>query len=162
MYIRGFNSLAAIFLFFLLHAMSCTFSNSISFSLLSLVPSLPVLVLVLLSLRVPVLVMPSSHPSHIPVRITKSHVSCYALPLYRVTVLPKSTPAPKVPSTPHHKFLGFHSYSLPICYTSGIESILQEQARLGRIPLPDSDKIKSESQLPGPLCSEYSGRGSIQ
>jgi hypothetical protein len=45
---------------------------------------------------------------------------------------------------------------------SAIESVLQEQARLGRIPLPDSDEMESEYELPEPLCSEHSGRGSIQ
>jgi hypothetical protein len=45
---------------------------------------------------------------------------------------------------------------------SAIESILQERARLGRIPLPNSDEMQSEYKLPEPPCSEHSGRGSIQ
>jgi hypothetical protein len=116
MYIRGFNSPATVFLFFLLHTMSCTFSNTISFSLLSPVPSLPVLVLILPSLRVPVLVTSSSCPSHIAVRIAKSHVSRHALSLCRIAVPPKSSPAPEVPSAPHREFLGFRFHSSPIRY----------------------------------------------
>jgi hypothetical protein len=46
--------------------------------------------------------------------------------------------------------------------TSAIKSVLQEWARLGRMPLPDSDEMESEYELPGPPCSEHSGRGSIQ
>jgi hypothetical protein len=117
MYIRGFNSLAAIFLFFLLYAMSCTFSNTISFSLLSPIPSLPVLILILPSPHIPVLATPNPHPSYIPVPIAKSHVSQHVLPLYCIAILSKSAPTPKFPSTPRHKFLAFHSCSLPTHYT---------------------------------------------
>jgi hypothetical protein len=117
MYIRGFNSPAAVFLFFLLHAMSCTFFNTISFSLSSPVPGLPVLVLVLPSLRIPVLVAPSPRPSYIPVRIAKSRVSRDALPLRRVAVPSKSAPAPKSPSAPRREFPGFRSCSSPARYT---------------------------------------------
>jgi hypothetical protein len=63
MYIRGFNSLATIFLFFLLHAMSYIFFNTISFPLISLVPSLPILILILPSLHVLVLIVPSPCPA---------------------------------------------------------------------------------------------------
>jgi hypothetical protein len=44
---------------------------------------------------------------------------------------------------------------------SVIESILQERARLGRIPLPDSEEVGLEYDLLPPACSEHSGRGSI-
>jgi hypothetical protein len=43
-----------------------------------------------------------------------------------------------------------------------IESVLQEWARLGRIPLPNSDEMELEYELPKLLCSQRSGRGSIQ
>jgi hypothetical protein len=46
--------------------------------------------------------------------------------------------------------------------TSAIESLLEERARVGGIPLPDSDEMESEYELPDPPCSEHSGRGSIQ
>jgi D-mannonate dehydratase len=46
--------------------------------------------------------------------------------------------------------------------TSVIESVLQEQAKRGRIPLPNSDEMESEYELPKLPCSECSGRGSIQ
>jgi hypothetical protein len=46
--------------------------------------------------------------------------------------------------------------------TSAIESVLQEWARLRRMLLPNSDKMESEYELPGPPCSKHSGRGSIQ
>jgi hypothetical protein len=116
MYIRGFNSLAAIFLFFLLHATSCTFSNISSFSLLSPVPGLPMLILILPSLCAPVLITPSPHPSYIPVQMAKSHISCHALPLCYVAILSKSAPAPESPSTPHHEFPGFQLHSSPAHY----------------------------------------------
>jgi arsenate reductase-like glutaredoxin family protein len=45
--------------------------------------------------------------------------------------------------------------------TSVIESILEQRARRGRIPIPDSDELESEYDLPPPPCSERSGRGSI-
>jgi hypothetical protein len=45
--------------------------------------------------------------------------------------------------------------------TSVIDSVLEQQARRGRIPLPDSDEVKSEYDLPPP-CNERSGRGSIR
>jgi hypothetical protein len=43
-----------------------------------------------------------------------------------------------------------------------IESILQERAKLGTIPLPDSDEVESEYDLPQPPHSIHSGRRSIQ
>jgi hypothetical protein len=46
--------------------------------------------------------------------------------------------------------------------TSVIKSVLQERARQGRIPLPNSDEMESEYELPEPPSSERSGRGSIQ
>jgi hypothetical protein len=46
--------------------------------------------------------------------------------------------------------------------TLAIESVLQEWARLGNIPLPDSDEMESEYELPEPPRSEHSGRGCIQ
>jgi aspartokinase len=46
--------------------------------------------------------------------------------------------------------------------TSVIKSILQERAKKGRIPLPNSDEMESEYELPEPPCSKHSGRGSIQ
>jgi hypothetical protein len=45
---------------------------------------------------------------------------------------------------------------------SAIESVLQEWARQGGIPLPDSDEMELEYKLPEPRHSEYSGRSSIQ
>jgi hypothetical protein len=45
--------------------------------------------------------------------------------------------------------------------TSVIDSVLEQWARRGRIPLPDSDEIESEYDLPPPR-SERSGRGSIR
>jgi hypothetical protein len=45
--------------------------------------------------------------------------------------------------------------------TSGIDSILEECAQRGRIPLLNSDDTESEYDLPPPPCSERSGRGSI-
>jgi hypothetical protein len=117
MYIRGFNSLAAIFLFFLLHAISCIFYNTISFSLSSLVPGLPILILILPSLHVHVIIMPSPCPSHIPTQIVKSHISYHTLPLYHVTVLSQSAPTPESPLAPYHKFPRFCLHSLPAPYT---------------------------------------------
>jgi hypothetical protein len=46
--------------------------------------------------------------------------------------------------------------------TSAIESVLQERAWLGRIPLPNSEEVGSEYDLLPPLRSERSGRGSIR
>jgi hypothetical protein len=45
--------------------------------------------------------------------------------------------------------------------TSVIDSVLEQRARRGRIPLPNSDETESEYDLPPPPCSERSGRGSI-
>jgi hypothetical protein len=45
--------------------------------------------------------------------------------------------------------------------TSVIDSVLEQRARRGRIPLPDSDEIESEYDLPPPPRSKRSGRGSI-
>jgi hypothetical protein len=45
---------------------------------------------------------------------------------------------------------------------SVIDSILQERAWLGRIPLPNSKEVESEYDLPQLPHSEHSGRGSIQ
>jgi hypothetical protein len=45
--------------------------------------------------------------------------------------------------------------------TSVIDSVLEQRARRGRIPLLDSDEMESECDLPPPPCSERSGRGSI-
>jgi hypothetical protein len=45
--------------------------------------------------------------------------------------------------------------------TSVIDSVLEQCARRGRIPLPDSDQMELEYDLPPPPCSEWSGRGSI-
>jgi hypothetical protein len=45
--------------------------------------------------------------------------------------------------------------------TSIIDSVLEQRARRGRIPLPNSDETDSEYDLPPPPCSERSGRGSI-
>jgi hypothetical protein len=45
--------------------------------------------------------------------------------------------------------------------TSVIDSVLEQHARWGRIPLPNSDETESEYELPPPPCSEQSGRGSI-
>jgi hypothetical protein len=45
--------------------------------------------------------------------------------------------------------------------TSVIDSVLEQHARRGRIPLPDSDEPDSEYDLPPPPHSEQSGRGSI-
>jgi hypothetical protein len=94
MYIRGFNSPVAIFLFFSLHVMSCTFCNTTLFSLLSLVPGLPVLILILPSPCIPVLIVPSPCPTHIPVQIMKSHISCHTLPLHCIAILSKFAPTP--------------------------------------------------------------------
>jgi hypothetical protein len=44
--------------------------------------------------------------------------------------------------------------------TSVIESVLEQCALWGRVPLPDSDEMESEYNLPPPPCSEWSGRGS--
>jgi hypothetical protein len=46
--------------------------------------------------------------------------------------------------------------------TSAIKIILQQSEKLRRIPLPNSDEVESEYDLPQPPCSVYSGRGSIQ
>jgi hypothetical protein len=116
MYIRGSNSPAAVSLFFLLHTTSCAFPNTISFSLLSPVPSLPVLIVVLPSPRVPVLVASSSRPSHTPVRIAKGRVSRHALYLCRVAILPESAAASEFLSAPRREFPGFHTHSLPVHY----------------------------------------------
>jgi hypothetical protein len=93
-YIRGSNSPAAAFLFFLLYAISCIFPNTISFSLLSPVPGLPVLILVLPSPHVPVLITSSFCLSHTPVRIMKSRISRHTLYLCHIAVPPKSAAAP--------------------------------------------------------------------
>jgi hypothetical protein len=45
--------------------------------------------------------------------------------------------------------------------TSVIDSILEQCARWGRVPLPNDDETESEYDLPPPPCSERSGRGSI-
>jgi hypothetical protein len=45
--------------------------------------------------------------------------------------------------------------------TTVIDSILQQWAQWGRIPLPDSDEAESEYDLPPTPRSERSGRGSI-
>jgi hypothetical protein len=45
--------------------------------------------------------------------------------------------------------------------TLAIKSVLQEQAKQGVIPLPNSDEPESEYKLPEPQQSEHSGRGSI-
>jgi hypothetical protein len=46
--------------------------------------------------------------------------------------------------------------------TSVIDSVLEQRAQRGRIPLPDSSEIESEYDLPPPPRSERSGRGSIR
>jgi hypothetical protein len=45
--------------------------------------------------------------------------------------------------------------------TSVIDSVLEQRARRGRIPLPNSNEMDSEYDLPPPPHSERSGRGSI-
>jgi hypothetical protein len=45
---------------------------------------------------------------------------------------------------------------------SATESVLQEWARLRRIPLPNSDEMESEYELPEPPHTKHLGRGSIQ
>jgi hypothetical protein len=45
--------------------------------------------------------------------------------------------------------------------TSVIDSILEQCARWGRVPLPNDDETESEYDLPPPPRSERSGRGSI-
>jgi hypothetical protein len=44
---------------------------------------------------------------------------------------------------------------------SVIDSVLEQYARRGRIPLPNDDDTDSLYNLPPPPCSEWSGRGSI-
>jgi hypothetical protein len=45
---------------------------------------------------------------------------------------------------------------------SVIDSILEQHARWGRVPLPNDDETDSLYNLPPPQCSERSGRGSIR
>jgi hypothetical protein len=45
--------------------------------------------------------------------------------------------------------------------TSVIDSVLEQRARRGRVPLPNDDETESEYDLPPPPRSERSGRGSI-
>jgi Skp family chaperone for outer membrane proteins len=45
--------------------------------------------------------------------------------------------------------------------TSVIDSVLEQRAQRGRIPLPNSDEMESEYDLPPPPRSEQSGRGSM-
>jgi hypothetical protein len=45
--------------------------------------------------------------------------------------------------------------------TSVIDSVLEQHARWGRVPLPYDDETDSLYDLPPPPCSERSGRGSI-
>jgi hypothetical protein len=45
--------------------------------------------------------------------------------------------------------------------TSVIDSVLEQRARWGRVPLPNNDETESEYDLPPPLHSERPGRGSI-
>jgi DNA polymerase III alpha subunit (gram-positive type) len=45
--------------------------------------------------------------------------------------------------------------------TSVINSVLEQGARWGRVPLPNDDEMESEYDLPPPPRSERSGRGSI-
>jgi hypothetical protein len=62
---KGIQFPATIFLFFLLHAMSYIFYNTISYSLLCPVPSLPTLLLILLSLHLTIFGIPGLHYSYI-------------------------------------------------------------------------------------------------
>jgi hypothetical protein len=45
--------------------------------------------------------------------------------------------------------------------TSVIDSVLEQRAQRGRVPLPNDDEMESEYDLPPPPRSERSGRGSI-
>jgi hypothetical protein len=62
--------------------------------------------------------MPSPCHSHIPVRITKSHIAHLAFPHCRVTILSKSTRTPKSLPACGREFPGFRSCSSPACYNS--------------------------------------------
>jgi hypothetical protein len=59
------------------------------------------------------------------------------------------------------KFQSAHQSHRDIDVTSVIDSVLEQRARWGRIPLLDSDEMESEYDLPPPPRSEQSGRGSI-
>jgi hypothetical protein len=116
---------------------SCTFYNTISFSLSSPVPGLHVLILILPSLCIPVLIVQSPHPSHIHVRIVKSYVPHYALSIHCIASLTKSTPASESPCTPCGEFPAFCPDSSPMHYNNRNMQCKQSQikeimARAGR------------------------------
>jgi hypothetical protein len=78
---------------------------------LSLAPGLPVLILTLLSLHVPILVVPSPYPSHMPMRIMKSHIFRHTLPLHHVAIHPSPLPLPS--PHPHPTTSSLHSIYIP-------------------------------------------------
>jgi hypothetical protein len=60
------------------------------------------------------------------------------------------------------KFQSAQQSRKDIDVTSVIDSVLEQRARRGRIPLPNSNEMESEYDLPPPPRSEQSGRGSIR